>query len=143
MQPKFIMSKGLATALVIALVSITVEGSGDQEPIPEKTLRLEDLERMALANNPTITQAESAIRAAGGYEMPEQPSNSSPQKDSCDKSCQKHTLLVSGKSKLPVCLIVLDPVVADYMPLSFTRLIVSSAPQGSSPATRAPLVLRI
>ncbi len=67
MQPKFIMSKGLATALVIALVSITVEGSGDQEPIPEKTLRLEDLERMALANNPTIGQAESAIRAAGGY----------------------------------------------------------------------------
>jgi len=35
-------------------------------PQPEPTLRLEDLERMALQNNPTIGQAEAAIRAAEG-----------------------------------------------------------------------------
>ncbi|MCI0390930.1 MAG: TolC family protein [Acidobacteria bacterium] len=32
----------------------------------QATLRLEDLERMALANNPTLAQAEAAIRAAEG-----------------------------------------------------------------------------
>src|SRR5262245_11466839 len=35
-------------------------------PQTEPTLRLEDLERMALQNNPTIGQAEAAIRAAEG-----------------------------------------------------------------------------
>src|SRR5215510_15166958 len=32
----------------------------------QATLNLEDLERMALANNPTLAQAEAAIRAAEG-----------------------------------------------------------------------------
>ena len=35
-------------------------------PQTEQTLRLEDLERMALQNNPTVAQAEAAIRAAEG-----------------------------------------------------------------------------
>jgi cobalt-zinc-cadmium efflux system outer membrane protein len=35
-------------------------------PQTEPTLRLEDLERMALQNNPTVGQAEAAIRAAEG-----------------------------------------------------------------------------
>src|SRR5262245_59395089 len=37
-------------------------------PLPqtEPALRLEDLERMALRNNPTVAQAEDAVRAAEG-----------------------------------------------------------------------------
>jgi cobalt-zinc-cadmium efflux system outer membrane protein len=35
-------------------------------PQTERTLRLEDLERMALQNNPTVAQAEAAVRAAEG-----------------------------------------------------------------------------
>src|SRR5688572_12212092 len=35
-------------------------------PQTEPAMRLEDLERMALQNNPTIGQAEAAIRAAEG-----------------------------------------------------------------------------
>src|SRR4030095_15264118 len=35
-------------------------------PQTEPALRLEDLERMALQNNPTIGQAEAVIRAAEG-----------------------------------------------------------------------------
>jgi cobalt-zinc-cadmium efflux system outer membrane protein len=38
-------------------------------PQTEPTLRLEDLERMALQNNPTVGQAEAAIRAAEGRRM--------------------------------------------------------------------------
>ncbi|HEY8459796.1 MAG TPA: TolC family protein [Blastocatellia bacterium] len=35
-------------------------------PQTERTLTLEDLERMALRNNPTVAQAEAAVRAAEG-----------------------------------------------------------------------------
>ncbi|MFN0119021.1 MAG: TolC family protein [Blastocatellia bacterium] len=37
-----------------------------QQAGAEKTLRLEDLEQMALRNNPTIAQTEAAVRAAEG-----------------------------------------------------------------------------
>ncbi len=40
-----------------------------QRQSAEPTLRLEDLERMALQNNPTLAQAEAAIRAAEGRRL--------------------------------------------------------------------------
>src|SRR4030095_14260409 len=42
------------------------KGREKQAPATGPALRLEDLERMALQNNPTVAQAEAAIRAAEG-----------------------------------------------------------------------------
>jgi cobalt-zinc-cadmium efflux system outer membrane protein len=40
--------------------------AAEQEAAPRQPLRLEDLERLAVANNPTIAQAAAAVRAAEG-----------------------------------------------------------------------------
>jgi len=54
----------LCAFLIVAPIS---KRSAIASPPPtEPALRLEDLERMALQNNPTIGQAEAAIRAAEG-----------------------------------------------------------------------------
>jgi cobalt-zinc-cadmium efflux system outer membrane protein len=42
------------------------EKRGQQAAVPGPALRLEDLERMALQNNPTAAQADAAVRAAEG-----------------------------------------------------------------------------
>lgn len=43
-----------------------LQQSGERQPAATPALRLEDLERMALEGNPTLAQAEAAIRAAEG-----------------------------------------------------------------------------
>src|SRR5262245_53938522 len=53
----------LCAFLIIAPVS---KRSVSASPQTEPALRLEDLEQMALRNNPTVGQAEAAIRAAEG-----------------------------------------------------------------------------
>src|SRR5262245_5950053 len=53
----------LCAFLIIAPVS---KRSVSASPQTEPALRLEDLERMALQNNPTVGQAEAAVRAAEG-----------------------------------------------------------------------------
>ncbi len=42
------------------------QNTTDKAPVTQTTISLEELERMALAKNPTIEQAEAAIRAAEG-----------------------------------------------------------------------------
>ncbi|MGH9341444.1 MAG: TolC family protein [Acidobacteriota bacterium] len=55
---------------VAALFTPHLAGMPAQEITPaEPVLTLEDLERMALRNNPTIAQAEAAVRAAEGLKL--------------------------------------------------------------------------
>jgi len=54
----------LCAFLIVALIS--KRSAIASPPQTEPALRLEDLERMALQNNPTVGQAEAAIRAAEG-----------------------------------------------------------------------------
>ncbi len=59
----------LATILVLYLISFFPEVGAEenlQTVTSEPTLRLEDLEQRALQNNPTLAQAEAAIRIAEG-----------------------------------------------------------------------------
>ncbi len=63
------MSRTMVVVLILTVSSLKVRG----EPAPQepsgRTLRLEDLERMALEKNPTLAQAEAAIRAAKGRQL--------------------------------------------------------------------------
>ena len=61
-------------AALVALACLAAgagDGSGAEptSPTPGAYLRLEDLERLALANNPTLAQAEAAVRAARGERL--------------------------------------------------------------------------
>ena len=56
----------LAAVVVLAMVSGLLFGQELQAQKAAKVLRYEDLERMALENNPTLKQAEARIRAVEG-----------------------------------------------------------------------------
>ena len=61
------MSRVATTGLSAALVLVSLVSARAQEAAAETPrLRLEDLERMALAANPTIAQAAAAVKAAEG-----------------------------------------------------------------------------
>src|SRR4051794_22349508 len=47
-------------------VQVEASTSAPAEQVKAQGLRLDDLERMALANNPTIAQVEANVRVAGG-----------------------------------------------------------------------------
>ncbi len=59
-------SRMALAALLVAFWPAQVKSGITQQESSQRTLRLEDLERMALENNPTIAQAEAAVRAAEG-----------------------------------------------------------------------------
>lgn len=73
---KFLLPQfALATAILCAAVSAkaqqhnheqNTQQPAQKQPASAPALRLEDLERMALRNNPTLAQAEAAIQAAEG-----------------------------------------------------------------------------
>ena len=69
MQFRSKTSSTMAVALIMTFLCPNVQGETTQQEHPQRTLRLEDLERMALENNPTIAQAEAAIRAAEGRKI--------------------------------------------------------------------------
>ncbi len=52
--------------LACALAALAAVRAPAQQPPPAAPLRLEDLEQLALKNNPTLAQAEAAISAAEG-----------------------------------------------------------------------------
>jgi hypothetical protein len=55
----------ISTSFIFLIISASPQRASDAAPAPQ-TERLEDLEQMALQNNPTAAQAEAAIRAAEG-----------------------------------------------------------------------------
>ena len=61
--------RAMTLVLVMTLLSAKVQGGTTEEQSPERTLRLEDLERLALENNPTIAQAEASVQAAEGLRI--------------------------------------------------------------------------
>jgi cobalt-zinc-cadmium efflux system outer membrane protein len=60
----------LAASVIAAVITTSIFThpilAQQNQPAESPLLRLEDLEQMALANNPTLAQAEAAIRAAEG-----------------------------------------------------------------------------
>lgn len=62
---RLLMVLVLAVLAVPPLSGINPRTASQSEPV----LRLEDLERMALENNPTVAQAEAAVRAAEGLRL--------------------------------------------------------------------------
>src|SRR5215475_6229593 len=70
------MTNGKPRAIILILCAFLIIGPAAPRSISasparqtEAALRLEDLERMALQNNPTVAQAEAAVRAAEGRRM--------------------------------------------------------------------------
>ncbi len=61
--------KMMVMALILPFVLVKVRSETVYQERPGPTLRLQDLERMALENNPTIAQAQAAIRAAEGRKI--------------------------------------------------------------------------
>ena len=59
-------SRMMTVLFMMTLLSAGVETAFSRSENRERSLRLEDLERMALENNPTIAQAEAAVQAAQG-----------------------------------------------------------------------------
>jgi hypothetical protein len=62
----------LMTMTVLLLACLSSQVQGDEirpSSTPEKALRLEDLERMALEKNPTLAQAAAAVHAAEGQKV--------------------------------------------------------------------------
>lgn len=53
----------LACVAVMLCVIATRDAAGQAEAVPSAAMRLEDLERLALAGNPTVAQSEAAVRA--------------------------------------------------------------------------------
>ena len=61
--------KMMVVALILPFLLVKARSETTYQERPGPTLRLQDLERMALENNPTIAQAEAAIRAAEGRKI--------------------------------------------------------------------------
>ena len=60
----------LCSFLIVATpAQRSINASPQQTEMAERALRLEDLERLALQNNPTVAQAEAAVRAAEGRRL--------------------------------------------------------------------------
>ncbi len=58
------------TVLLVVCLSPQVQGEGTKSHSkPQEALRLEDLERMALEKNPTLSQAAAAVHAAEGRKV--------------------------------------------------------------------------
>jgi len=65
MKPNWSTLKIVATAALVLFCS-QLQAAQQETTSTETTLRLEDLERLALQNNPTLEQAQATIRAAQG-----------------------------------------------------------------------------
>ena len=62
----------LLTIITVLLVCLSSQVQGEEtkpHSKPQEALRLEDLERMALEKNPTLSQAAAAVRAAEGRKV--------------------------------------------------------------------------